>query len=334
MKFLTTHMPAGDRDTLSRALLLENVRYALHAREEFPWAAALPDSIFLNEVVPYAAIDEPREAWRGRFYELFAPKVRGLQDIRQAIAAVNSDINRTVGVEYDTRRARTNQSPSESMAQGMASCTGLSIILVDALRSVGIPARFAGTPNWHDERGNHSWVEVWIDGKWHFTEFYPDEAGLDNSWFLADAARGNPADREHSVWAASFRPTGDWFPMVWSEDSRQVHGINVTDSYIARYREVMDANVAADTHVPVRLAMLRAAGSDERVAVNVDVFAGERQMGGGRTSGPTQDMNDVLTFYLEKNAKYTFRYADAAGRPREIEAFVGSDPVEVKGYME
>ena len=52
------------------------------------------------------------------------------------------------------------------MRQHMASCTGLSVLLVDALRAAGIPARFAGTPAWHDDRGNHSWVEVWIGGRW------------------------------------------------------------------------------------------------------------------------------------------------------------------------
>ena len=64
------------------------------------------------------------------------------------------------GVEYNTLREKTNQSPAESMRQGMASCTGLSVLLVDALRAVGIPARFAGTAAWHDDRGNHSWTEV------------------------------------------------------------------------------------------------------------------------------------------------------------------------------
>jgi hypothetical protein len=35
-------------------------------------------------------------------------------------------------------------SPSQVIAAGYASCTGLSIFLVNALRSVGIPARLAG----------------------------------------------------------------------------------------------------------------------------------------------------------------------------------------------
>ena len=40
--------------------------------------------------------------------------------------------------------------------------------------------------------------------------------------------------------------------------------------------------------------------SDARVAANVDVFCGSEQMGGGRTAGPRQDMNDALRFLLER----------------------------------
>lgn len=340
MDYLTAHMPEGDRDTLSAELLRSNVDYALRARREFPWTKALPDSIFLNEVLPYAVVDEPREMWRGRFYDIFAPKVRGAKDIREAAEIVNRDLNKAVGVEYDTRRRRTNQSPSESMEQGMASCTGLSIILVDALRSVGIPARFAGTAAWHDDRGNHSWVEVWMDGEWHFTEFYPDAAGLDNAWFLADAGRGDPDDRQHAVWAVSWRPTGEAFPMVWSEGSRRVHGVNVTERYIARLREVTDINAAAGTHVPVgftmwqnRLAMQQGESAG-RVAANVDVFCGTRQIGGGRTSGPHDDMNRTLTFSLPANAEYTFLWADATGTVVTMKARVGGEAARITGYME
>ncbi len=36
-------------------------------------------------------------------------------------------------------------SPFQVIAAGFASCTGLSIFLIDALRSVGVPARLAGS---------------------------------------------------------------------------------------------------------------------------------------------------------------------------------------------
>lgn len=315
MEFLRTWMPAGDRDTLPAKLLQDNVRFALKARQEFAWTAALPDSIFLNEVLPYAVVDEPRENWRPAFYELFAPKVRGARSVREAIAAVNRNINEAVGVEYDTRRARTNQSPSESMAQGMASCTGLSIILVDALRSVGIPARFAGTPAWWDDRGNHSWVEVWVDGEWFFTEFYPDPAGLNHSWFVPDAGRSK-------VWATSFKPTGGAFPMVWSPQSRDVHGVDVSRRYMDVYRSFVIGRASSGEYVEVRVV---AGEGDRRQAVNVDVFAGDVQLAGGRTSGPRDDEQRFLTFWLPRDAEVVLRWADGEKRVQ-----IGSEPMTVQ----
>lgn len=76
------------------------------------------------------------------------------------------------------------------------SCTGLALYVVAALRSVGIPARVAGTPHWNkcggrgkackacpggdictpgfgssdDSCGNHDWAEAWADGEWHFMD--------------------------------------------------------------------------------------------------------------------------------------------------------------------
>ena len=38
--------------------------------------------------------------------------------------------------------------PMSVMIFGYASCTGVSIVYIDALRSIGIPARLAGTPAW------------------------------------------------------------------------------------------------------------------------------------------------------------------------------------------
>ena len=172
---------------MSLDLLREDVHYACRARSEFEWAQKLPDSIFLNEVLPYAAVDEVRDSWRADFYRRFAPRVAGCKTLREAFEAVNRSLRDEVQVDYNTLREKTNQSPAESMRQHMASCTGLSVLLVDALRAVGVPARFAGTAAWHDNRGNHSWTEVWLDGEWHFAEYY--YAGLNEAWFLAFARR-------------------------------------------------------------------------------------------------------------------------------------------------
>ena len=194
MEYIIINMPEADRDTMSLALLIENVRLAHQVRKQYPWAQDLPEEVYLTDVLPYYVVDEVRDAWREELYELFAPAVDTCSTLEEAIRAVNSNIPALTGVHYNTLREKTNQSPRESMRQGMASCTGLSILLVDAYRAVGIPARFVGTASWHDNRGNHSWTEVWVNGQWRVTEYYfPSQ--LDHLWFMADASKANPADR-------------------------------------------------------------------------------------------------------------------------------------------
>ena len=71
VKFLITHMPANDLQNLTADFLLTNVRLAYEARNNAPWL--IPDEIFLNDVLPYANIDEPRDPWRQTFSDLCWP---------------------------------------------------------------------------------------------------------------------------------------------------------------------------------------------------------------------------------------------------------------------
>ena len=166
VKFLISHMPVEDLQSLSADFLLTNVRLAYEARDKVSWQ--IPDDIFFNEVLPYACVDEPRDPWRQTFFELCWPLVRDCQTPSEAAQRLNETVFPKIGVKYSTGRRRANQSPRESMEQGLASCTGLSIILVDACRSVGVPARLVGIPSWKNKQGNHTWVEIW-DQKWNFT---------------------------------------------------------------------------------------------------------------------------------------------------------------------
>ncbi len=335
MAFLIANMPQRDLDSLNADFLLENTEYAYKARNRFPWAKALPDSIFLNDVLPYVNMNERRDNWRKDFYERFGKYVEHCKDIRCAIDSVNNNIRNEVKVEYNTKRKKPDQSPYESMEQGMASCSGLSIHLTDAFRAVGIPSRIAGTPNWHDNRGNHNWNEVWIDGKWYFTEYYP--SGLNKSWFLADAGKAQKDSREHAIYAASFMPADTSFPLVWDSTINYVHAFNVTDRYIRIYKESEREKQLAGNRIVVKVWMFKSAActlkGDDRVATNVDVFSNGEQVGGGRTSGPTQDMNDVLEFKLEKNKNYTFIYFGDEGVMKQTEIHTGNKNMEVKLYM-
>lgn len=334
--FLIAYMPERDLQELKADFLLENTAYAYKARHQYSWAKTLPDSIFLNEVLPYVSLNEKRENWRKEFYERFGKYVADCKTVFEAIDSVNRNIRDEVVVDYNTRREKPDQAPFESMRQHMASCTGLSILLTDAFRAVGIPSRVAGTPAWHDERGNHNWTEVWADGKWYFTEYYfPGQ--LDNAWFFADAGKAVKDDVNKAIYASSFQPTGIYFPLVWDKNIRYVPAANVTDRYTGLYKSHLSAIAADGNHVPLRVMVFKDKKhdqqSEDRVATNMDVFKGKLQMGGGRSAGPTQDMNDVLTFMLEKNETYLVNYVDGEDKLKTVEVKLKDQPQVLKLYM-
>lgn len=335
--FLVAYMPERDLKELTAGFLLENTAYAYKAREQYPWAKTIPDSLFLNDVLPYVSLNEKRENWRKDFYERFGKYVANCRTIFEAIDSVNRNIRDEVMVDYNTKREKPDQAPFESMRQGMASCTGLSILLTDAFRAVGIPSRVAGTPSWHDERGNHNWTEVWADGKWYFTEYYfPGQ--LDNAWFFADAGKAVKDDTDKAIYSSSFKPTDIYFPLVWDENIRYVSATNTTDNYTDLYKSHL-AGISSDgNHVPLRVMVFKDKKHDkesgDRVATNMDVFKGKLQMGGGRSAGPTQDMNDVLTFMLEKDQTYIVNYVDGKNELKSVEVKLGEHPKDLKLYME
>lgn len=337
MAFLISYMPERDVKSLSADFLLENVEYAYKARAEFPWAKSVPDSVFLNDVVAYANLNENRESWRKDFYERFRKYVAPCKTMREAIDSVNKNVRNELLVDYNTKREKPDQAPYESMRQHMASCSGLSILLTDAFRAVGIPSRVAGTPAWHDDRGNHNWNEVWIDGQWRFTEYYPSD-DLDQSWFLTDAGKAIKEDVRKAIYAASFKPTGCYFPLVWDEDIRYVHAENVTDRYTSLYRAQLSAMPADGSHVALRVMVFKdkdhAEASGDRVATNLDVFKGDKQLYGGRSTGATQDMNDVLTFNVEKNQQYIIKYMNGKGEMQTQTVEVGGETTTLKLYMQ
>lgn len=337
MAFLISYMPERDAKSLSADFLLENVQYAYKARAEFPWAKEVPDSVFLNDVVAYANLNENRESWRKDFYERFKKYVAPCKTMREAIDSVNKNVRDELLVDYNTKREKPDQAPYESMCQHMASCSGLSILLTDAFRAVGIPSRVAGTPAWHDDRGNHNWNEVWIDGQWRFTEYYPSD-DLDQSWFLTDAGKAVKEDVRKAIYAASFKPTGSYFPLVWDENIRYVHAENVTDRYTSLYRAQLSAMPADGSHVALRVMVFKdkdhAEASGDRVATNLDVFKGDKQLYGGRSTGATQDMNDVLTFNVEKNQQYIIKYMNGKGEMQTQTIDVGDDTTTLKLYMQ
>jgi transglutaminase-like putative cysteine protease len=303
MKFLVENMPAGDRQKLTAAYLLDNVAQAYDAFAKAPWAKDVPAEVFLNDVLPYASLNERRDEWRTKLREIAAPLVADCKTPGEAAQTLNRKLFSTVKVKYSTQRKKPDQSALESMDSGLATCSGLAILLVDACRAVGVPARVAGTPMWANLRGNHTWVEVWDAGDWHFTgAAEPDPKGLDRGWFKADAAQAKPDVPAHGIYASSFKKTGTSFPLVWDERIDWVNAVNVTSRYITA------AAPAPDGKVRVLVRVLdRPAGKRVAVKVTVTDPADAALKLEGTSRDESADLNNILPFQLAPGHAYKLR---------------------------
>jgi hypothetical protein len=230
---LLANMPEQDLASLSKDFLLANVEYACKARSEMPWGKAVSDEMFFNYVLPYANVNERRDDWRKDFYQRFAGNARQCHTTGEAANMLNKEVFSQLKVKYHpTKRPKPDQSPYESTKAGYASCTGLSILLVDACRAVCIPARIVGIAEWTNKSGNHTWVEIW-DRQW--CPLGAAEPGvLNDAWLSRMATSVNPEHRANSIFAVSFLPAETWFPMAWAPENRTVPADDVTRFYTDR----------------------------------------------------------------------------------------------------
>ncbi len=233
MGFLIANMPMRDLQELDAEFLLENVAYARKALDEAPWKERIDDALYRECILPHANLSEKRERWRKSFHEQLKPMVEGIADPGQAAIKLNGAIYDHFNVHYHaTKRPGPDQSPSESIKASYASCTGLSILLVDACRAVGIPARVAGVAQWTGSPGNHTWVEVW-DGQWHCIGAAESKA-LDDVWFGPGTAKADSTDPLRRIYAVKFSRDTLRFPMVWNPYADYASAEDVT----ARYKQL------------------------------------------------------------------------------------------------
>lgn len=305
MEFLVSNMPASDLKKVSPEFLLGNVKLAYTAREQVAWGKDIPESIFLNDVLPYCNVDEPRDPWRKEFYERFIELAKSCKTPAEAARKLNETAFKELKVKYSTKRKRANQSPKESIEQGLASCTGLSILLTDACRSVCVPSRLAGIAKWPNKQGNHTWVEVW-DKEWYFAgAAEPGENGLNDAWFVRDAATAIKDSEESAIMAVSFAKTDAKWPMVWAEGSEQVSAVNVTDRYTKNTKdsEANDATEAADT-IECLVVVRDAKGVRVDAVVNIVDAKEATKSWTGNSRNESADTNDILLFDLPKSRAY------------------------------
>ena len=295
-EFLTAHMPAADRGRVSEDYLRKTVTLAQQARREAPWRDTITDEIFREYILPYSSIGEDVDDWRPLFREKFWPLVKNCRTTTEAVQIINSKIWNTLDVHYNTKRDKPDQSPFHSMRIHMASCTGLAIIQIDVFRACGIPARFTGC-NWTPIPGNHSWVEYYDNGTWHF--FNDAEADKllppDKAWFTSYAACADASSPRTRIYAARWSDRGTKFWLTWKGGDRPstIPADDVTESY-RRFRSPLpQARIAFVAHdktgrrIPTAVRLV-APGSDKILAETM-------------TFDETHDMNDHAVVTLSEH---------------------------------
>ena len=91
LAFLQKHLPDQDRETdITTADLERTVNLALEAREATAFAKAVPWELFLNDVLPFRALTEPRDDWRPVLRKWNAPLVADAANGSVAVEILNN----------------------------------------------------------------------------------------------------------------------------------------------------------------------------------------------------------------------------------------------------
>ncbi len=185
LMFLYAYMPLSDLADYEGQYFLRQVRTALKARREMPWGNKVPEGIFLHFVLPSRVNNENLDTFRQVFYEELKQRVKGM-GMEEAALEINHWCHEKVW--YAPADIRTS-SPLNTVKNARGRCGEESTFTVAALRTVGIPARQVYVPRWAHTDDNHAWVEVWIDGKWHYMGACEPDPYLDMGWFTEPASR-------------------------------------------------------------------------------------------------------------------------------------------------
>lgn len=185
MRFAAGGMPLSDLVSLSPEEVGQAVLHSLRVRREVPYAAKVPRGLYRNYVLFYRVNNENIDHHRQAFYGELLPRIRG-KSMEQAALEVNLWCYEKA--TYQASDDRT-ASPMTVIRRGCGRCGEESVLTVEAMRSVGIPARQCYTPRWAHCDDNHAWVEVWTGDGWHYLGACEPEPALDRGWFTSAASR-------------------------------------------------------------------------------------------------------------------------------------------------
>ena len=185
IKFFYGTMPLRDAGEYPFEIFLSYVRHALWLRKTIDWCKRLPEDLFVHDVLYYRINSEDISDCRSFFYEQLKDRIVGLDEYQAAVEINYWCVEHATYEMADDRTA----GPMTMYRSGKGRCGEESTFTVTALRSVGLAARQVYTPRWAHCDDNHAWVEVWVNGEWHFLGACEPEEKLDRGWFTGPAGQ-------------------------------------------------------------------------------------------------------------------------------------------------
>ena len=183
VSFLYESMPLPDRVMHSEDWWEQNVEKTLEVRRRMGWD--VPEREFRHFVLPLRVNNETLDDFRLLYADSLCARVQGMSMADAALEVNHWCHERATYMPSDARTS----SPLATIRAGYGRCGEESVLAVAALRAAGIPARQVYTPRWAHTDDNHAWVEVFVDGGWHFMGACEPEPVLDLGWFNASVSR-------------------------------------------------------------------------------------------------------------------------------------------------
>ena len=243
-KYLYVTGPVSDAVNYPFETILDYASHGVYLYENLESVRDLPEDLFLNYVLAHRINEEEVLPCRSFFWEKLKDRISGKSQKDAAI-----EVNYWCAEEATYHSGDERTLPALTVyRRGYGRCGEESVFLVNALRSVGIPARQVYVPRWSHCDDNHAWVELWCDGKWYFTGACEPLMILNKGWFT------NASSRAMMVHSRLF----DIFPaqnevVVGKEDAA------LTLNQTARYAKVKEISVRVsdENGQPVQGALVR-----------------------------------------------------------------------------
>ena len=228
MKYLYVTAPYSDLVNYSFEEIQDFASHGLFLYNTLERVKELPEEMFLNYILDHRVNEEEVLPCRSFFWNELKDRIEGKNAKDAAI-----EVNYWCAEEATYHSGDDRTLPALTVyRRGYGRCGEESVFLVNALRSVGIPARQVYVPRWSHCDDNHAWVELWCDGKWYFTGACEPLMILNKGWFT------NASSRAMMVHSRLF----DLFPAE-GEDVIGKEGAAVMLNQTARYAKVKTVSV-------------------------------------------------------------------------------------------